>query len=136
MDAVFTWPLRVYYEDTDAGGIVFYANYLRFLERARTEWLRAAGVNQHALKETSGLLFVVKSLTLDYQAPAVLDDQLLATVNVLKLGKASIMIAQQVLRGDQVLVSGTVKIGCIGAIDRRPAAIPADILRAMQHNIE
>lgn len=136
MSALFAWPVRVYYEDTDAGGIVFYANYLRFMERARTEWLRAAGVHQHTLKEQAGLLFVVKSVTVDYQAAAVLDDQLQVTVEVQKIGKASILLAQQVIRGEQVLVTSAVKIGCVGASDLRPAAIPAGVLQAMQQNNE
>lgn len=136
MSALFVWPVRVYYEDTDAGGIVFYANYLRFMERARTEWLRAAGVNQHALREESGLLFVVKSVAVDYQAPAVLDDQLHTTVEVQRIGKASILIRQQVLRAEQVLVSAEVKIGCVTAQGLRPAAIPAEVLQAMQRNNE
>jgi acyl-CoA thioester hydrolase len=120
--------VRVYYEDTDAGGIVFYANYLKFFERARTEWLRAAGVNQQVLKEAHGVIFVVKSTAVDYHAPARLDDELKITVEVRRLGRASVQFVQQALRvdGEQetLLVSGEIKVGCIDAHTLRPCEIP------------
>ncbi len=124
MPSVFTWPVRVYYEDTDAGGIVFYANYLKFFERARTEWLRAAGVGQHELLEQQGAAFVVKRASLDYHAPARLDDQLLLTLTVEKLGRASVQFAQQAWRGEQLLTSASVKVGCVDAETLRPRSLP------------
>jgi len=124
MPSVFTWPVRVYYEDTDAGGIVFYANYLKFFERARTEWLRAAGVGQQQLLEQQGAAFVVKNVSLDYHAPARLDDQLLLTLTVEKLGRASVQFAQQAWRGEQLLTSASVKVGCVDAETLRPRSLP------------
>src|SRR3954468_7209868 len=98
MTSDFTWKLRVYYEDTDTGGVVIYANYLKFFERARTEWLRAAGVGQQDLAETAGLMFVVKSTAVDYHAPAKLDDELKLSVVVEKLGRASVQFVQEAWR--------------------------------------
>lgn len=128
---VFEWPVRVYYEDTDAGGIVFYANYLKFFERARTEWLRATGVNQQAMADEQGLMFVVKSTAVEYHAPARLDDELRLTVVVEKLGRASVLFVQQAWCGEQLLVSGQIKVGCVSKADVRPAAIPSDVLARM-----
>jgi acyl-CoA thioester hydrolase len=133
MPSAFTWAVRVYYEDTDAGGIVFYANYLKFFERARTEWLRARGVGQQELLEREGAVFVVKSVSLDYHAPARLDDELTLSLTVQKLGRASVQFAQQAWRGDQLLVEATVKVGCVDAATLRPRSLPdatADRMRA------
>ncbi len=124
MPPVFTWQVRIYYEDTDAGGIVFYANYLKFFERARTEWLRATGVNQQALAETDNAIFVVKHASIDYQAPARLDDVLDLTLSIEKLGHASILFAQQAWRGQTLLASASVKVGCVDAVTLRPRALP------------
>jgi acyl-CoA thioester hydrolase len=133
MSAVFTWPVRIYYEDTDAGGIVFYANYLKFFERARTEWLRAAGVNQQALAEQDGAIFVVKNASIDYHAPAKLDDVLNLTLSIEKLGRASVQFTQQAWRGEVLLASASVKVGCVDAATLRPRSLPpatADKMRA------
>lgn len=133
MPPVFTWPVRIYYEDTDAGGIVFYANYLKFFERARTEWLRAAGVNQQALAEQDGAIFVVKNASIDYHAPAKLDDVLNLTLSIEKLGRASVQFTQQAWRGDVLLASASVKVGCVDAATLRPRSLPpatADKMRA------
>ena len=108
---VFTWPIRVYWEDTDAGGIVFYANYLKFFERARTEWLRTLGVAQSRLKQDSGGMFVVSETTLRYLAPSRLDDELLVTAQLEAGGRASLIIAQKAFRGDTLLCDGTIRIG-------------------------
>jgi acyl-CoA thioester hydrolase len=130
--ADFTWPIRVYYEDTDTGGVVFYANYLKFFERARTEWLRAAGVSQQALTQTHRIMFVVKSTAVDYHAPARLDDELQLTVTVEKLGKASVQFVQQAWRRSgmqmQLLSSGRIKVGCVDAETFRPSPIPDAVL--------
>ena len=124
MPAVFTWPVRIYYEDTDAGGIVFYANYLKFFERARTEWLRARGVDQHLLAEQEGAIFVVKNAAIDYHAPAKLDDVLNLTLSIEKLGRASVQFMQQALRGEVLLCSAQVKVGCVDAATLRPRSLP------------
>jgi acyl-CoA thioester hydrolase len=124
MPSVFTWTVRVYYEDTDAGGIVYYANYLKFFERARTEWLRALGIHQQALLDMDGAAFVVRSARIDYVAAARLDDELTLTLKVEKLGRASVQFAQQAWRGATLLSSADVKVGCIDAATMRPRAVP------------
>jgi acyl-CoA thioester hydrolase len=135
----FIWPIRVYYEDTDAGGVVFYANYLKFFERARTEWLRAAGIGQDALAKEHGVLFVVKSATVDYHAPAKLDDELKLSTVVERLGRASVQFVQSAWRqvdNDRILLaSARVKVGCIGNSDLRPASIPAKVFEQLQRRI-
>jgi len=120
----FTWPVRVYYEDTDAGGIVFYANYLKFFERARTEWLRACGVDQRRLAEETGLLFVVRSTALDYRAPARLDDIVTIVSKIGKLGRASVDFLQEAWRGETLLATGRIRVACVEGTAMRPAAIP------------
>lgn len=129
--SAFQWPVRVYYEDTDAGGIVFYANYLKFFERARTEWLRAAGISQQALAESHQAIFVVKSTAVDYHAPAKLDDELKLTVVVERLGRASVQFHQEAWRigagQPQLLASGHIKVGCVHSTAFRPTPIPAEV---------
>lgn len=129
----FTWTIRVYYEDTDTGGVVFYANYLKFFERARTEWLRAAGVSQQALTEAHRVMFVVKSTAVDYHAPAKLDDELKLTVVVERLGRASVEFVQEAWRvkngaQTELLSSGRIKVGCVDTEAFRPCPIPDDVL--------
>ncbi|WP_445263639.1 tol-pal system-associated acyl-CoA thioesterase [Ramlibacter sp. PS3R-8] len=125
--------MRVYWEDTDAGGIVFYANYLKFFERARTEWLRALGVDQGRLKERVGGMFVVSETSVRYLAPARLDDELLVTAQLEAAGQASLIIAQQARRGDTLLCKGTIRIGWVDAQTLRPGRIPHDILDVLNH---
>ena len=131
MPSVFTWNVRVYYEDTDAGGIVYYANYLKFFERARTEWLRAIGVGQQQLLEQHAALFVVKSVSADYHAPAKLDDTVRLTLSIAKMGRASIVFLQQAWRDETLLNTAEVKIGCVDA-SMRPCAIPDDVAQRMR----
>jgi acyl-CoA thioester hydrolase len=124
---MFTWPIRVYYEDTDSGGVVYYANYLRFMERARTEWLRSFGVEQDRLREEQGLIFAVRHIDVDYLKPARFNDALKVTVAVLKQGRASITFKQAVVRDDAEqleLCRGQVKIACLDAESMRPGSIP------------
>ncbi|MFZ6863205.1 tol-pal system-associated acyl-CoA thioesterase [Undibacterium sp. Ji67W] len=128
MRETFIWNARIYYEDTDAGGIVFYGNYLKFFERARTEWLRASGVNQQQLAQEFEVMFVVKATALDYHAPARLDDELKLTVVVEKLGRASVHFVQEAWCEGRLLVSGKIKVGCVGVTSLRPSAIPDVIL--------
>lgn len=124
MPSVFTWPVRVYYEDTDAGGIVFYANYLKFFERARTEWLRAFGIEQQLLLDGDQTAFVVRNVTLDYRAPARLDDLLEIRTRVAHLGRASIDFSQEAWCGDVLLNSAEVKVACVNKATMRPRALP------------
>jgi acyl-CoA thioester hydrolase len=128
---MFTWPVRVYWEDTDAGGIVFYANYLKFFERARTEWLRSLGVSQSSVKESTGGIFVVTQTSVRYRAPAKLDDELLVTAQLEAAGRASLIIAQQARRGETLLCEGTIRIGWVEAATLRPGRIPAAILEVL-----
>jgi acyl-CoA thioester hydrolase len=127
----FSWPARVYWEDTDGGGVVYYANYLRFLERARTEWLRSLGFSQTALAKDPGILFVVASLSIDYKRPARLDDALIITCDAEREGAACLRFMQTIRRGDEVLVEATVRVACLDAQRFRPTRIPAAILEAV-----
>jgi len=129
----FQHAVRVYWEDTDAGGIVFYANYLKFFERARTEWLRALGVQQGTLKESTGGMFIVSETQVRYLRPARLDDELLITAELQEAGKATMLIAQQafLMPGRTLLAEGTIRIGWVEAASLRPARIPATILDAL-----
>jgi len=127
----FEFAIRVYWEDTDAGGIVFYANYLKFFERARTEWLRAAGVEQHQLREDTGLIFVVAATNLRYLAPARLDDLLTITVEPQPAGRASLVVRQRALRGGMPLAEGEIRIGCVRADDLKPQRLPDSVVAAI-----
>lgn len=126
-EAWFRLPVRVYYEDTDAGGVVYYANYLKYMERARTEWLRAAGWGQTALASERGLLFAVRSIELDYRAPARLDDALEVEARIDVLGRARIDFAQRVLRDGEPLCTGRVRVACLDATTFRPRPLPDDM---------
>ena len=134
--AIFTWPVRVYWEDTDAGGIVFYANYLKFFERARTEWLRSLGIEQQALRAATGGMFVVVDTQVRYHRPARLDDQLLVTARALHIGRACMTIAQQAIRGPEpsgdLLCDASIRIGWVSGPAFKPARIPPHILDALQ----
>ena len=131
----FAFPIRVYWEDTDAGGIVFYANYLKYFERARTEWLRASGIGQQALREATGGMFVVSDTQVKYHRPARLDDQLLVTARVLATGRACMTIGQQARLepqpGGPLLCEATIRIGWVDGATLRPARIPPNILEAL-----
>jgi len=124
----FHWPVRVYYEDTDSGGVVYYANYLRFMERARTEWLRSLGVEQDRLIEQEGVLFAVRHVDVDYLKPARFNDQLEVTSRVIESGRASLTFEQTIMRMDAEtkteLCRGQVKIACLGVDSFRPRPIP------------
>jgi acyl-CoA thioester hydrolase len=120
----FSWPVRVYYEDTDAGGVVYYANYLKFFERARTEWLRSSGLNQDRLAQEEGLIFVVRRAALDFVRPARLDDMLEVTVEPQKLARVYVQLVQEASRGGQVLARAEVQVACLSLRGFKPAAIP------------
>ncbi len=127
----FRHTLRVYWEDTDAGGVVFYANYLKFFERARTEWLRSLGFSQERLRLDTGVMFIVTDTSVRYLAPARLDDVLDVDVTLTQRGPASMTLAQQALRQGQLLSAGSIRIGCVDAGTFRPRRIPIDLLSAI-----
>lgn len=136
-ERVFHWPVRVYWEDTDAGGIVFYANYLKFFERARTEWLRHLGVNQHALRDSTGGMFVVSTSQLNYLRPARLDDMLTVSAELTQISRASMTITQTAQRMDETtgpvtLCVGTIGIAWVNAQTLRPERIPPHVVSVFQ----
>ncbi len=129
---LFRHTVRVYWEDTDAGGVVFYANYLKFFERARTEWLRHLGVGQQALRAETGALFVVTDTAVRYRAPARLDDELSVTVQLVERGAASMKISQTAWRGDTLLAEGDIRIGCVDELSFRPRRIPNAVIATLR----
>lgn len=133
----FAWPVRVYYEDTDAGGVVYYANYLKFMERARTEWLRQRGFEQQRLIEQDGVMFAVRRAELDYRRPARLDDLLTVSARIAASGSASLTFAQEVVRdADQsVCCRGRVKVACVDAVRLRPRRIPPQLIAELSHGV-
>ena len=130
----FEITLRIYWEDTDAGGVVFYANYLKFFERARTEWLRALGHGQEQLRQSESAMFVVSDTTMRYRRPARLDDLLRITVKLAEVRRASMALAQQAWRGDELLTEGTIRIVCVDAGTFQPRSIPNTITTALPQN--
>lgn len=122
------WPIRVYYEDTDSGGVVYYANYLKYLERARTEWLRGFGVGQTELATRDRVVFVVRSLAIEYVKPSLFDDSLQVTLELVKVGASQIVVAQQVMREGEVLVTAEVRVACVDAQTFKPVRIPKAII--------
>jgi len=125
---VFTLPVRVYFQDTDAGGVVYHASYVNFLERARTEWLRAFGHSGMGLMREFGVLLVVRSLKLDYLRPALLDDLLTVSAQIKDLGRSRVTLHQTVLRGEEVMVEAEIHLVCVSQAAFKPVAIP-DVLR-------
>lgn len=132
MSPVFSFPIRVYWEDTDAGGVVYHASYVRFLERARTEWLRAQGVGQQALRERDDLVLVIRDMSLEFDKPARLDDELQVGVAVLERRPASLRLAQEISRAGQVLVRAQVRVACLVASTFRPRPLPEWLAAAGQ----
>ena len=130
-EVAFRIAMRIYWEDTDAAGIVFYANYLKFFERARTEWLRSLGFGQETLRRDAGIAFVVSDTSLRYRRPARLDDVIDVSVAVVHLGQASLEIAQEARRAGELLADGTIRIGCVELGTFRPCRIPNDIRLAL-----
>lgn len=128
---IFTWPVRVYYEDTDSGGVVYYANYLKFMERARTEWLRAAGFEQTELLRERDVIFVVREVHVEYLKPAAFNDSLNVTVQPLRVGRSYMDLAQTIER-DDVLVRAETKIVCVGGQSFKPVSIPTVIRQKLE----
>jgi acyl-CoA thioester hydrolase len=124
----FSFPIRVYWEDTDAGGVVYHASYVRFLERARTEWLRAQGIGQQALRESEDLVLVIRDMNIDFHKPAKLDDVLQVSVAINERRPASLRFEQVITRGDQVLVRAQVRAACLVASSFRPRPLPEWLL--------
>jgi acyl-CoA thioester hydrolase len=133
----FRWPVRVYYEDTDAGGVVYHANYLLFMERARTEWLRVLGFEQDVLRREAGVQFSVRRASIDYLRPARFNDLLTVTVALAAVGGASLELAQEVVREADGVVCcrGAVQVACVDAATLRPARIPKQLLAEIAHGL-
>ncbi len=132
--ASFRLPVRVYIEDTDAGGIVYYVNYLKFMERARTEWLRSFGYQHYALADQN-YLFVVREAQVEYHAPARIDDQLMIGVALEKLGRASFLFIQTVWRGEELLCQAQVRVGCIRGDTFKPSSMPDDLYQKIKQEM-
>lgn len=130
--SVYQWPVRVYYEDTDAGGVVYYANYLKFMERARSEWLRALGVEQDELRQVSGVLLMVHSLSVRYLQPARFNERLQVSVAVASIGRAKVSFYQQIMCEERVLCQGEVTIACVSEVSGKPIAFPTILKDAFQ----
>ncbi len=132
--AEFVWPVRVYYEDTDAGGVVYYANYLKFMERARTEWLRQLGFEQDQLLRDAGIVFPVRRLAVEYFKPARFNEQLRIMSKVINPGRASLGFHQRILRRDDALLcEGTVTVACVDARTFRPKPLPDNLRAEIEH---
>jgi len=124
---MFSWPTRVYWEDTDAGGVVYHAQYLAFLERARTEWLRAHGKGQQTLRVDHDLVFAVRAMRIEFLQPARLDDALLVSVALRQCRRASLVLAQSIRRDGTLLLEAEVRVAALNASDFRPRAIPSPL---------
>lgn len=123
----FSVPFRVYWEDTDAGGVVYYANYLKFMERCRTDWLRALGIDQLRLRAERQLQFAVVSITVDFMRPAVLNDEILVTAELERLSGATIAFKQTIMRADAQLIDASTRVACLDSGTLRPRPIPRDL---------
>jgi acyl-CoA thioester hydrolase len=136
MTEQFSWPIRVYWEDTDAGGVVYHARYVAFMERARSEWMRARGFNQDTMRRGDDLMFVVRAMDIDFRGAAKLDDQLQVSVCLLECRGASFKMAQQIVRGDTLLVEAKVRIAALQASSFRPRAIPEPVESELKSCVE
>lgn len=128
----FRWPVRVYWEDTDAGGVVYHAQYLAFMERARSEWMRAIGHGQELLRERDGLVFVVRAMQVDFRSPARLDDALQVSVELRECRRASLLLRQEIRRDGALLVDGEVRIAALAAATFRPSALPQALFEQLK----
>ena len=134
--SAFSWPARVYWEDTDAGGVVYHARYLAFMERARSEWMRARGWEQDTLRGRDDLVFVVRAMDIDFRAPARLDDQLQVSVQLLECRGASMIFGQRIERAGELLVEARVRIAALRASDFKPRPIPAALITELKPLLE
>jgi len=131
-DALHHWPVRVYYEDTDSGGVVYHSNYLNFMERARTEWLRTLGFEQTDVKDVLNVMIVVHSLQIDFKKPAKFNDLLTVVSHLVKVGRSSFSFEQKIIRDHQLLVQAKVKLACVSTTTFKPIAIPKPILLKLE----
>jgi acyl-CoA thioester hydrolase len=129
---VFTWPVRVYFQDTDAGGVVYHASYVNFMERARTEWLRSCGYSNAGLMKEFGVMFVVRTMRLDYLKPALLDDMLLVTAQLSEIGRSRLSLRQSVCRANEVLTMGDVHLVCVSRDTFKPVRVPQALRLTME----
>ena len=129
---IFEWNARVYFEDTDSGGVVYHANYLKFMERARTEWLRSLGLNQIKLKQEDRVMFVVRKIDIQYKIPARFNDELLIQTDCVKTTDYSIILKQDILRNKQIVTEGKVEIVCINSDLFKPVRIPKMVKQLME----
>lgn len=132
METVFTHPVRIYYQDTDTGGVVYHASYLNFMERARYEWLRELGFTVDTMIRSHQMIFLIRSLSIEYFKPAVLDDLLGVTVKVMEVGRSRITLQQQILREQSTLASATVHAVCVGAETLKPISVPAPLRQKIE----
>lgn len=128
----FHWPVRVYYEDTDGGGVVYHANYLKYMERARTEWLRNLGFDQSVLKMQMGIIFVVREIAIQYRKPACFNDALDVLTTIEKIGRSLFVFKQTITRNHEALIQASVEVACVSAEHFKPVSIPQPIRLAMQ----
>ena len=136
VEPVFSWPTRVYWEDTDAGGVVYHAQYLAFLERARTEWMRAQGHGQDVLRTQHDLVFAVRAMRIDFRLPARLDDALQVSVSLVQCRRASLVIAQSIRCGDTLLLDAEVRVAALSAASFKPRPIPQPLFDALNALVE
>ena len=130
----FTWPVRIYYEDTDAAGVVYHGNYLKYMERARTEWLRATGFSHDMLREKEGIVFVVTDMTISFQKPATMDEHLQVMVKLVKTGNARLYFEQSIINeADELICSADVCVACLDADTLKPKRIPNPIKVELTH---
>ncbi|MDD4928973.1 MAG: tol-pal system-associated acyl-CoA thioesterase [Gallionella sp.] len=132
---IFTWPVRVYFQDTDAGGVVYHASYVNFMERARTEWLRSHGYSNAELMKTFGVMFVVRTMKIDYLRPALLDDMLDVTARVKDVGRSRLTLLQTVRREEELLTEGEVHLVCVSRETFKPVRLP-EVLCSQWNNRE
>lgn len=125
---IFSLPVRVYYQDTDAGGVAYHANYVNFMERSRTEWLRTFGYSNAAMMKELGVMFVVRSIKVDYLRPALLDDMLSVTAKIKEVGRSRVVLDQTILRGEELLTEGQVHLVCVDVKTFKPVSVP-EVLR-------
>jgi acyl-CoA thioester hydrolase len=132
MPETFRFAIRVYYEDTDAGGVVYYANYLKYMERARTEWLSSLGYELSTLESVEGIVFVVHRVEIDYRSPAKLGEKIDATLTLVELNRASMAVEQDIVRGAELLTHARVALACVDRANWRPKRIPAPLLERLE----
>lgn len=134
METVFVHPVRIYYQDTDTGGVVYHASYLNFMERARYEWLRELGFTVDTMIQSHKMIFLIRSLSIEYFKPAVLDDLLDITVKAIEIGRSRITLQQQILREQGTLASATVHAVCVGAETLKPVSIPVSLRKKIENS--